>query len=78
MSDGTASISAVNINGALVPDYPLFLSAPIGIRTLDVSGVIVPSQPKQALDVDGSINLNGSHLVFDSFNGVINWGPTGT
>jgi len=35
------------------------------------------TNPGHKLDVDGGIRLNGGHLIFNSQNGVINWGSNG-
>ena len=36
------------------------------------------SSPIQSLDVNGNINIQGTHLVYDSANGVIEWGSGGS
>ena len=35
------------------------------------------TNPSQSLDVTGNISLTGTHLIYNSNNGVINFGPTG-
>jgi Chaperone of endosialidase len=51
----------------------------LGVMTLRPNGNvgIGTTTPAQALDVNGDISLSGTHFVFNSSDGVIDWGQGG-
>lgn len=64
-----ADSSSVAFSTTAANQFLIRASGGVGIGT---------NSPKEKLDVDGNISLSGTHLVYNSAHGVIDWGDAGT